>query len=208
MVYNPFSSGPKTVSEVSELRIYPIKSCRGIKVDSTYLTRQGLDLDRCWMFADAAGGEKKNGTRNQFITIREISILTLIDTAIVKSDDGQDMLQISIKNTDKKVEVPARPTRDWLEENATLQPCKIWSSDTDGWVYKDEINSIFREHLSEGGREAVLVYKGPTARVAAGNADKQHLGRESTVNFPDVMPLVSLRLCLVSHGPLASSSTI
>lgn len=38
-----------TVSEIIDLRIYPIKSCRGISLQSAKLTRQGLELDRRWM---------------------------------------------------------------------------------------------------------------------------------------------------------------
>ena len=49
---NPFA-GPSTVSEITDLRIYPIKSCRGISIQKTFLTKQGLDLDRRWMFVDA-----------------------------------------------------------------------------------------------------------------------------------------------------------
>src|SRR2546423_847785 len=80
-ISNPF--GPRgTVSEIVELRVYPIKSCRGIKLDRTTLTRQGLDLDRRWMFVD----EKKH----EFITIRQKSQMTLIDTAI--STDGQELI--------------------------------------------------------------------------------------------------------------------
>jgi len=49
---NPFAS-PSAVSEVTELRVYPIKSCRGISIKKSYLTKRGLDLDRMWMFVDA-----------------------------------------------------------------------------------------------------------------------------------------------------------
>lgn len=49
---NPFA-GSSTISEVTDLRIYPIKSCRGISVKKSFLTKKGLDLDRRWMFVDA-----------------------------------------------------------------------------------------------------------------------------------------------------------
>ena len=49
---NPFAS-PSVQSEISELRIYPIKSCRGISIKKSFLTKRGLDLDRRWMFVDA-----------------------------------------------------------------------------------------------------------------------------------------------------------
>lgn len=40
------------VSEITDLRIYPIKSCRGISLPSAKLTRQGLELDRRWMVSE------------------------------------------------------------------------------------------------------------------------------------------------------------
>lgn len=51
--WNPWA-GSSAKTEITELRIYPIKSCRGIAVQEACLTRQGLDLDRRWMFVDAA----------------------------------------------------------------------------------------------------------------------------------------------------------
>jgi uncharacterized protein YcbX len=49
---NPFGAANE-VNEIIELRIYPIKSCRGISLKKARLTKQGLDLDRRWMFVDA-----------------------------------------------------------------------------------------------------------------------------------------------------------
>src|SRR5271168_332497 len=118
--FNPFATRA-TVSEIVELRIYPIKSCRGIKADRTTLTRQGLDLDRRWMFVD----EKKH----EFITIRQKSQMTLIDTAI--SADGHDLI-VGIRDTGKSIRVPARPTAQWLEANTQLRQVEIWGQQTDG----------------------------------------------------------------------------
>lgn len=171
---NPFASRG-TVSEIVELRIYPIKSCRGIKVDRTTLTRQGLDLDRRWMFVD----DKKH----EFITIRQKSQMTLIDTAI--SADGQ-VLTISIRDTDKSVNIPARPTAEWLQANTKLQQVGIWRQQTDGYEYGEDINSVFTDFF---GEKVSLIYKGPTPRICQGNGAAKFLGREENVNFPDVLPV-------------------
>ena len=171
---NPF--GPRgTVSEIVELRIYPIKSCRGISIDRTTLTRQGLDLDRRWMFVDAK--------KREFITIRQKSQMTLIDTAI--SADGQE-LTISIHGTDKSVTVPARPTAQWLAANTKLQQVEIWGHQTDGYEYGDDVNAVFTDFF---GNNVSLIYKGPTPRICQGNGSARFLGREETVNFPDVLPV-------------------
>lgn len=172
--FNPFA--PRgTVSEIIELRIYPIKSCRGIKLDGTTLTRQGLDLDRRWMFVDE--------TKHEFITIRQKSQMTLIDTAI--SSDGEE-LSISIRDTTKSVRVPARPSIEWLEANTKLQQVEIWEHKTDAYEYGDEINLAFTDYF---GEKVSLVYKGPTPRICGGNGAAKYLGREESVNFPDVLPV-------------------
>ena len=44
--YNPFAPTVKATTEITELRVHPIKSCRGIVLKSSYMTRKGLDLDR------------------------------------------------------------------------------------------------------------------------------------------------------------------
>ena len=44
---------PDDVNEIVDLWIYPIKSCRGISLKKALVTKQGLELDRRWMFVDA-----------------------------------------------------------------------------------------------------------------------------------------------------------
>ncbi|QSZ36660.1 hypothetical protein DSL72_006541 [Monilinia vaccinii-corymbosi] len=186
-MFHPFSSSsPSTATEITGLRIYPVKSCRGISIKSSLLTTQGLDLDRRWMFV--------SGDDHKFITIRDIPTMTLIDTALVTakspSESGSEVathLAISIKNTDKKVMVPARPTEQWLEDNTTLEQVEIWDYKTDGYVYEDEFNGIFCEFFK---KDVKLVYKGPTPRVLRGNGAPAILGREGSTNFPDVSPVL------------------
>ena len=135
----------------------------------------------------------------RFITIRDISELTLIDTAFASTSEistsapspngSQDAenLVISIRNTEKKVMVPARPTQQWLEANTDLRNVNIWDYDTDGYVYRDEINEVFTDFFK---KPVKLVYKGPTPRMLRGNGAPNVLGREESTNFPDVMPLL------------------
>ncbi|KAI0125017.1 MOSC N-terminal beta barrel domain-containing protein [Xylariales sp. AK1849] len=187
---NPFTPSVKSTVTVSEIRIYPIKSCRGISVRSSYVTTKGLDLDRNWMFVAA-----KDGKYYEFVTIREISELTLVDTALAstsrqEADGSEDDLQlvISIRNQpEKRVMLPARPTKNWLEANTKYEKVDIWGSETDGWVYGDDVNSLIRDCIK---RDVKLVYKGPTPRVLRGNGAPDQLGREESTNFPDVLPLL------------------
>ncbi|ETS78736.1 hypothetical protein PFICI_08589 [Pestalotiopsis fici W106-1] len=203
--FNPFAPTVRETAVISELRVYPIKSCRGFTVRSSRVTRQGLDLDRNWMFVSTTNG------KNKFVTIREYSELTLIDTALASisaaaaasvqpAQDEQDttkhhrevkedlQLVISIRNhPEKRVMIPARPTRAWLEAHTTCETVDIWGTETDGWVYGDEVNALVREEL---GQDVKLVYKGPTPRVLRGNGSPELLGRRESTNFPDVLPLL------------------
>ncbi|XHG08468.1 hypothetical protein AWENTII_011564 [Aspergillus wentii] len=164
-------------SEIVSLRVYPIKSCRGMQLTKTSLRMHGLELDRRWMFVDAETRE--------FLTIRQIPEMTLINTGL--SADG-DFLQLSITGVnDKVVSIPARPTEEWLTAHTSLAQVKIWDTLTDGHLYGPEVNQLFSTFLH---RNVCLVYKGPTPRILQGNGAPQLLGRTQSTNFPDVQPVL------------------
>jgi len=163
-------------TKIVEIRLYPIKSCRGFKVKEAILLKSGLDLDRQWMFVDA---EKGN-----FVTIRQVSKMTLIDTAITENDE----LAVSIRNSNPPISftIPARPSREWLKNNTTLADVEIWGTKLDGYMYSEELTAPFSEFL---GREVRLVYKGPKVRTLRGNGAPKILGRTESMKFADLMPL-------------------
>jgi uncharacterized protein YcbX len=183
---------PRKSSEIISLRMYPIKSCRGLEVTQTILKSHGLDLDRRWMLIDAS--------TNTFLTIRQIPNMTLITTAL--SSDGEELIVNVPKITETKSDksqnheeenefhticIPSHPTPKWLEENTSISPVRIWDTDTDGYMYSESINAPFSSFL---GRNVALVYKGPTPRVLKGNGDPRLLGRVQTTGFPDVHPVL------------------
>ncbi|PYH90394.1 hypothetical protein BO71DRAFT_402217 [Aspergillus ellipticus CBS 707.79] len=168
---------PKATSEIVSLRVYPIKSCRGFSIPRTQLRLHGLELDRRWMFVDA--------TTHDFLTIRQIPQMTLINTGL--SPDGTSLL-LSITNIPHKtISIPARPDPAWLATNTTLAQVTIWDTTTDGYIYGPGVNSLFSTFL---GREVALAYKGPTPRILKGNGHPRLLGREQSTNFPDVHPIL------------------
>lgn len=164
--------------EIVDLRMYPIKSCRGFTVPKTTLRLHGLDLDRRWMFVDARTG--------RFITIRQNPRMTLINPSL--SEDGLQ-LQIRITGDESKevVSVPARPSEEWLQENTTLGEVKIWSTVTDGHYYGAEVNDAVSRFLN---RPVCLVYNGPTDRLLEGNGNEKNLGRVQSTHFADMMPVL------------------
>ena len=58
---------------VSALTIYPVKSLRGISLQTCHLTTQGLEHDRRWMVV------RENG---RFVTQRDNALLALVETSM------------------------------------------------------------------------------------------------------------------------------
>jgi uncharacterized protein len=169
-----------TVSEITELRIYPIKSCRGVKVSSIKSTLQGLYLDRRWMLVNE---------KNEFITIRQNSKMTLINTRI---DEEKQQLVVTIgDDKEKQIAVPLFPNDEYLEQHTKPATVNIWGSDTKAYMYTDpKIQALFRDFIGDG-KEVNLVTKDPRdPRICAGNGAPEVLGRQATVNFPDVLPVL------------------
>jgi len=187
-------------TKITEIRVYPIKSCRGFKVDKTKLLKTGLDLDRQWMFVDAISMD--------FLTIRQISKMTLIDTVLTENDE----LEVSIHNSQPKVRfaVPAHPSKQWLDKNSELSEVEIWGRKVDGYVYPKELTTPLSSFFE---KEVRLVYKGPTPRVLVGNGAPEVLGRTESTKFADLAPLqiankksieeLNSRLSQIGHEPIS-----
>ncbi|KAF2238167.1 MOSC-domain-containing protein [Viridothelium virens] len=179
--HDPFKSllsllSPKFNTEITSLRIYPIKSCRGIPVTSRKLLKTGLFLDRNWMFVDAA--------TNKFITIRQHSKMTLIDTAL-----SDDQLHISIRGTGTQISILAPPPLEWLQENCVLcSDVEIWGDKTDAWMYPADLTKPFGALL---GPEIRLVYKAASQpRLCDANGSPELLGRMQNHHFADMMSVL------------------
>ncbi len=61
------------MATISQLNVYPIKSCAGIALDSARLLSHGLAYDRHWMLVDGRGS---------FVTQRQLPRLALITTEL------------------------------------------------------------------------------------------------------------------------------
>jgi len=57
------------VITLAEIAVYPVKSCRGIALESASLTASGLEWDRHWMFVDGAGTFVSQRTRPQLARV-------------------------------------------------------------------------------------------------------------------------------------------
>ena len=90
-----------TIATITELNIYPVKSCRGIALQSAQLTATGLAHDRQWMFVNAQG---------RFVTQRELPQLALVECALESEHltllaPGVAPLRLPLAPPDAEVEV-------------------------------------------------------------------------------------------------------
>lgn len=145
---------------VTELWIYPIKSCKGIKLDSALLTPEGLEHDRRWAMIDAEG---------RCLTQRKLPRMALIEPQLSQSN----RLTLSTPNTP-----PISVSIDHCHKRIA---CRVWSSTVDGILAPSAINQWLSEFL---GVNARLVYFDPCYRRAL---DTARFGQNAT-GFADAAP--------------------
>ncbi|MDB5967444.1 MAG: hypothetical protein JWQ72_3944 [Polaromonas sp.] len=94
---------------VSQLFVYPVKSCAGVAVQEAVLTETGLEFDRAWMVVDGHG---------RFLTQRELPRMALVQPQLkhyemVLRAPGMLALHVQLD----EVEAPVR-VRVWSDEVA------------------------------------------------------------------------------------------
>uniref|UniRef100_A0A6V3P1P3 MOSC domain-containing protein n=1 Tax=Lotharella globosa TaxID=91324 RepID=A0A6V3P1P3_9EUKA len=72
---------------VSELWIYPVKSCKGIRVKTSQITRLGLTWDRRFMVAESK--------TNLFVSQRKYPKMANIEPSVSQDDDGTVTLKLT-----------------------------------------------------------------------------------------------------------------
>jgi uncharacterized protein YcbX len=78
---NPVPDCP-VVGQVSELWVFPIKSCRGIRVDSAKLGPRGFEMDRLLMLVRAETEGAGENEALSFVSLRNVPRLVEFDVAI------------------------------------------------------------------------------------------------------------------------------
>jgi uncharacterized protein YcbX len=77
---------------ISQLNVYPIKSCAGVARDTVRLTAYGLEHDRNWMVIDAAGRFVTQRTHPRLALVQP----TLAGDALVVSTPGMAALELPL----------------------------------------------------------------------------------------------------------------
>ena len=106
---------------LSELNIYPVKSLKGIPLQSATIEGRGLEYDRRWMLVDE---------NNRFFTQREVPKM-----ATVKIDVGPGGMRASCNGS--SIDVPLAAATG---ETADVV---IWNDTVTGEFYPQEIHNWF-----------------------------------------------------------------
>jgi uncharacterized protein YcbX len=149
---------------LSRLFVYPVKSCAGVEVREAALVETGLDLDRAWMVADAAG---------RFVTQRELPRMALV--------------QPHIKTQEVVLRAPGMLALH-LDANAAEKPAlaRAWRDEVACWDMGDVAAQWFSDFLGRPGLR-LLRFDPEVQRLAA---HQWTGGIDVPILFPDGFPLL------------------
>jgi uncharacterized protein YcbX len=96
---------------IASLHIYPVKSCRGIALETSPVGERGLAFDREWMIVDGDG---------RFVTQREVPRLALVEPSLTNA-----ALELEAPGSGRLVvplsfDGPARPVTVWGDSVAAV----------------------------------------------------------------------------------------
>jgi uncharacterized protein YcbX len=146
--------------EIAELRIYPVKSCRGLSVDSAELETRGFARDRRFMFVSPDGTFLSQRTVPR---LAQITVDMHSHSITLRHDSAGSMTVRTPQTTDKTTDV-----RVW-SDNVKALDC-------------DADNTWIQRAL---GVEASLVYQPPTLQRSV---DPTYAHTDDIVSFADGFP--------------------
>lgn len=149
--------------QLSDIRIFPVKSFAGIQVNTAQVTPLGLKHDRTMMLVDEQG---------IFISQRKFPQMAL--------------LKCQMENNQLKVTAPNLPPVDFDQNtfNGEAIALEVWGSPCFGHLATDEINSWFSQFLDKPVR--LVSYSQQQPR----ESDPQYSKPGDTVSFADGFPLL------------------
>ncbi len=155
---------------VSDLFIYPIKSCGGIRVKDTLVEKRGLAFDRRWMLVDE---------RNRFISQRENAALALLDISI-----ENNQLIVSKRFTDQRILVPLLTNTEI--NDAERLSVTIWEDECLSIEIDKKISNDFSQLL---GMTCKLVYM---PEDCMRQIDEKYATKGDITSFSDGYPILLL----------------
>lgn len=149
---------------LSQINVYPVKSLKGISLNSSIIENRGLQYDRRWLLVD----EKR-----QFLTQREYPQMAKFQTEV--ENEG---LNFSFEGNNLTVPLQANSEKT---ENV-----KIWSSIVKAKYYADDVNKWFSENLRT--RCSLVLMPEESKRIV--NPIYAVRKFEDTVSFADGYPFL------------------
>lgn len=135
---------------VTSLYIYPIKSCRGIRVQTAKVVKTGFQYDRIFMVIDEEG---------KFVTQRKISKMALITPKLLPS---QGIMEISAPNM-PVITVPLQGNSSNDKNN--LVRVQVWGDACEGEDMGEEVNNWLTQFLAMPKLRLLRFYDGFTRKT-------------------------------------------
>ncbi|KAJ7665432.1 MOSC N-terminal beta barrel domain-containing protein [Mycena polygramma] len=170
---------------VSKILVHPIKSCRGISVQHSRYTPEGLDYDRQWCIVEAKD--------NVVITAREFPKMVLITPQI---DHSSGALSVSFPDESgcEPFSLPLCPDQKTLDGWQRIEKIMMWHVPFDAYICEALPSPPSRSPSvilsSYFGRPVHLVYKGAQPRPC--EPTPTHPKLDATAVFQDCFPLMVL----------------
>lgn len=153
-------------AEISGLTIYPVKSMKGIELESAKLTLHGLENDRRFMVVRANG---------RFVTQRDLSRLALVQTSL-----DEDGIVLSM-NGHGSVTVPFK-----ADDGERIQT-KVWGDECETVDQGESISRWLTSALESSGT-LKLVRMAPD--FVRPQSQPENLGTKTTTHFADAAPFL------------------
>ncbi|HEY6953133.1 MAG TPA: MOSC N-terminal beta barrel domain-containing protein [Bacteroidota bacterium] len=149
--------------ELTQINVYPVKSCKGLTLSLAELTSYGLKNDRRWMVVDAAG---------TFLSQRSVPTMALIEPTL-----SQNVLNLKAPGMES-IEVPFEHTK------SSPRSVRIWDDSCTAEDCGDDAARWFSQFL---GVDCRLVSIGTTYGRYVG---AQYSTHQDQVSFADAFPLL------------------
>lgn len=149
---------------LSEINIYPIKSLRGISLESAGVEQRGLQFDRRWMVVDENG---------ELLTQREFPKMAVISTQV-----EAESLSLSVEGFNP-LSISFSPA-----ENEKIK-VRVWNDYCDALVFEKAVNDWFSEVLQTNCR--LVFMPDDTLR---GVEPKYAVAPSDIVSFADAYPFL------------------
>jgi uncharacterized protein YcbX len=151
--------------QISAINIYPIKSLKGISLDSAKVEERGLEFDRRWMLTTPEG---------MFFTQREFPRMATLAVAV---ESGELRVESPEAGT---IAIPFEP------DLGERQKVTVWQSVCDGLAYNGAVSEWFSDAI---GTNCRLVYMPDASRR---HINPRFDRGDDVVSFADGYPLMLL----------------